>query len=447
MKRPNILFINVDQMHADALSALGNPYLETPNLDRLAREGVTFRRSYCAMPQCVPARSTWMSGGMPTENGALTNAYSVSAPVPGLGRWLRQEGGYDAYYTGKWHVFGLDQAKNFNILRGSGRGELADPAVARSVEELVGHRRPEEPFFLTVGLMNPHDCCYIARSKAGFSKNAFGQDIRDELPPLPDNFDVGRYRQLRSRDRGKGAGWSMLDWRYYIYSCYRLTEMVDAEVGRVLSALRCSPYAGNTLVIFSGDHGEGLGHHARLTKGFLHEEAARVPTIVSWPGRVGTDVRDDTHLVNGVDLAATVCDYAGVPEMPGASDFAASWKPVLEGRDPDWRDYTVCENPLGNPGLAVIGRRYKAMFYRQEEPQLYDLEEDPGETQNLAGTPEAGEAMELCRSRLGDYLSRIDMTDHFVPAARYGKQRRKRLKERGQQLTRWYQRTRRELDV
>lgn len=447
MARPSILFINVDQMNPDAMSVLGNPHVHTPNLDRLARQGVTFRRSYCAMPQCVPARSTWMSGGMPIENGALTNAYKVTAPVPGLGKWLQDEGGYDTYYTGKWHISGLGQNQNFTVLRGSGRGELADPAVARSVEDLMAHRRPEEPFFLTVGLMNPHDCCYIARSSAGFSKNDFGEDIRDELPPLPDNFDYDRYRELKNQESGKGAGWSKLDWRYYIYSCYRMTEMVDAEVGRVLSALRSSPYAEDTLVIFSSDHGEGLGHHARTTKGFLYEESTGVPTIVSWPGRVETNVRDDSHLVNGVDLVSTVCDYAGLPEMPGTSDCARSWRPVLEGKAPDWRDYTVCENPLGDPGLAVIGQRYKAMFYREGETELYDLENDPGETDNLAGDADAAEALELCRSRLGDYLSRVDMADDFAATGRHDERQKRRLQKQGHRLKQWYRRTRKELEI
>ena len=440
MERPNIVFINVDQMHRGAISALGNPHLGTPNLDRLARSGYTFRRSYCAMPQCVPARCTWMTGRMPSESGGLTNGYNMTEPGPGLGRWLREQGGYDTFYTGKWHINGLNPADGFDVLAPAGRGEVGDPAIARSVEDLLSSRDSERPFMIGIGFMNPHDCCYMTRSTAGFNKTAFGEQIADELPPLPDNFDRQEFRRLRGQKKGKGAGWSLLDWRYYIYSYYRLVELVDAEIGRILCAVQSSPWADDTLVIFSSDHGEAIGHHTRLTKGFLYEEAAGVPTIVSWPGRVESGVEDDEHLVNGVDLASTICDYAGVPEMPGTSDAARSWRPLVSGDAPEWRDYTVVENPLGDPGLGVIGKRYKAMFYREADTMLFDLKEDPGETKNLADDPAASDALDLCRGRLSEYLSRIDVAGDFRASPRYGPERAKRLRDKGRGLKSWYAR-------
>jgi hypothetical protein len=212
-KQPNVVFMHVDQMHAEAMSAYGNPYVRTPNLDRIAADGISFMASYCTMPQCCPARASWYTGRMSKEHGVVVNSCPIRPEIPDLGQWLQKHGGYEPVYTGKWHVSGRNVRESFHVLLDSGQGEVNDTAVARSAVAYLQNRRNEDkPFFLNIGFMNPHDCCYTAGASGGIGKFAFAEEIEEELPPLPENF------QENAKYRGRTAGWGKIGWRYYIYS-------------------------------------------------------------------------------------------------------------------------------------------------------------------------------------------------------------------------------------
>ena len=400
---PNILFLHVDQMHADAISALGCEYLHTPAIDRLVREGHTFAKAYCAMPQCCPSRACWYTGRMSKEHGVVVNAHPIDPEIPDLGQWLRREN-RDCAYTGKWHVTGRDLHGSFDVLQPQhGMGELNDGNVARSAVAYLKNRASDNPFFLNVGFLNPHDCCFPAMAHGGPGKYAFAPKIESELPPLPGNFDD----EYALRGRPNTRHWSHRDWRYYIYQYYRMVEMVDAEIGRVMDALRASPYADNTLVIFASDHGDGLGFHSKTSKGFLEEEAFRVPTIAWWPGRIRGGVRDADHLISGVDIAATICDYAGAPPLPKTT-IARSWRPIFEGRAAPWRDYVIGETSVGSPSVAVRDARCKSII-EPEMTRLYDLEDDPLETRDLAGDARYADIAARHRAHFREYISQIEL--------------------------------------
>ena len=400
---PNILFIHVDQMHADAVSALGCEHLHTPAIDRLVREGYAFTKAYCAMPQCCPSRASWYTGRMSKEHGVVVNAHPIDPDVPDLGQWLRREN-YDCVYTGKWHVTGRELHASFDVLQPQhGMGELNDGNVARSAVAYLKNRASDKPFFLSVGFLNPHDCCFPAMAHGGPGKYAFAPKIEGELPPLPENFD-DEYAQ---RGRPNVRQWSRRDWQYYIYQYYRMVEMVDAEIGRVMDALRASPYAANTLVIFASDHGDGLGFHSKTSKGFLEEEAFRVPTLAWWPGQIPGGVRDGDHLISGVDIAATICDYAGAPPLPKTT-IARSWRPIFEGRAAPWRDYVIGETSVGPLSVAVRDARYKSII-ELENTRLYDLEADPLETRDLAGDARYADIVARHRAHFREYISQIEL--------------------------------------
>jgi arylsulfatase A-like enzyme len=228
-KRPNILFIHVDQMHFQAMSAYGNPYVKTPAMDRMAADGYSFMASYSAMPQCCPARASWYTGRMSSEHGVPTNGSPILPNIPDLGQWLRKHTDYECVYAGKWHVTGRDVAKSFRYIYGSGRGEYSDAAIARACMGFLENHKDDKPFFLNAGFMNPHDCCYTAGANGGQGKFHFAKEIEDQLPPLPKNFI--------KTDNARVSHWSDRDWRYYIYIYYRWVEMVDAEIGRLYNAL------------------------------------------------------------------------------------------------------------------------------------------------------------------------------------------------------------------
>ncbi len=401
--KPNIVFVHADQFHHKAISAYGCKYVNTPGLDRIVSDGCSFTESYTAMPQCCPARSSWFTGRMSKEHGVVVNSYPLDPKIPDLGRWLRKAG-YETVYTGKWHVSGRDVTKSFQLLhRGSGHGELGDSSVARSAVAYIRNRTPGKPFFLSVGLLNPHDCCFPAASHGGPAKYAFAPKIKDKLPPLPPNFN----HNYTTAGNPRVANWTLQDWRYYIYSYYRLVEMVDRQIGRIYDALRRSPYAENTLFIFTSDHGDGAGFHANVSKGYLEEEASRVPAVICWPGKIAAGFRDTNHLVSGVDIAATVCDYAGTPPLPKMT-VARSWKPLLEGKDVPWRDCVFCETSIGPLSISVRDIRFKSIIY-ENRTKLYDIANDPLETKDLAGDPSFAHVKKRHRDRFRRYISQIEV--------------------------------------
>lgn len=397
------MFVHVDQLHHKAISAYGCKYVQTPNIDRIIREGYSFMESYCAMPQCCPSRASWFTGRMSKEHGVVVNSCPIDPNIPDLGKWLRKYG-YESVYTGKWHVSGRNVAESFKVLhRGSGHGELGDSTVARSAVAYLKNRTGNKPFFLSVGFLNPHDCCFPASRDGGPGKYAFASNIKDKLPPLPENFDYD-YKNVGMQ---KVSNWSHQDWRYYIYSYYRMVEMVDAEIGRVYDAVRNGPYSDNTLFILTSDHGDGVGFHAKVSKGYLEEEASRVPAIVCWPGRVKQGVRDTQHLVSGVDIAATICDYAGAAVMPKMT-IARSWRPLLEGKEVKWRDYVICETSIGSLSVCVREARFKSIIY-QDKTRLYDIQNDPLEIKDLADSPEYAAIKRRHREHFREYLSQIEI--------------------------------------
>ena len=404
-KRPNILFIHVDQMHWEAMSAYGNPHVKTPALDRIAKDGCSFRASYAAMPQCVPARTCWYTGRMSCETGAPTNGDSCRGDIPDLGQWLTKHGGYNAAYAGKWHVNGRDVTKSFDLIYGKpvGKGDYIDGAVARACMGFLENYTDDKPFFLNAGFLNPHDCCYTGGARGGQGKFSLAEDIKDQLPPLPTSW-----KPPVKKDRFY-SGWTETEWRFYIYSYYRLVEMVDAEIASLYDALKNSRFADNTVVIFTADHGDGAGFHGNVSKGYMEEEAWRVPMIVVDPGDATKGRVDLEHLSTGVDITATICDYAQVPMMPKMT-IAKSLKPLVEGKEVDWRDHIVGESFHGQQ-VAVRDAQYKTIFYCNPKlkTKVFDLKADPLEMEKLVDTPDGRAVMAKHKNRILEYLDKVEL--------------------------------------
>jgi len=384
---PNLLFIHTDQQSFDTIAAWGCAGIRTPHLDRLAASGLSFQRAYSADPVCCPARTCWYTGRMPSETGVVLNGLPLLPEIPDLGQWLGTRG-YDPVYIGKWHVPYRDQYTSFRTLHGgTGIGEHSDGATARAAQAFLMDRRSSTPFFLSLGFLQPHDICYWIRLHRDDLQSLPVPEAAVDLPALPPNFYVipeesATFRAFKRT--GDGAtlqdGWSELHWRYYLWSYHRHVEMVDAQIGRVLDALEASGHAQNTLVVFTSDHGEGSAHHRLLTKSILYDDTARVPLIVAWPGHVPAGVQNFAP-VSGVDLAPTFCDYAGVEPPPQAR--GESLRPLLEGKASAGRGYAVAESYV--TGRMVRTERYKYITYQDDSvDQLFNLEEDPGETRNLA---------------------------------------------------------------
>ncbi|TAN37829.1 MAG: DUF4976 domain-containing protein [Verrucomicrobia bacterium] len=406
---PNILFMHTDQQHWEAMSAFGCTHLRTPAMDRLAAAGTSFSLAYSANPVCCPARACWYTGRASQENGVIMNdRWPIAPDMPDLGQWFSARG-YDAVYAGKWHVTGRQFMQSFRVLTpGSGIGELTDGVVARAAEGFLRSRKSGgKPFFLNLGFLQPHDCCYWVFEHHGDEPLTKLGPV-PVPPPLPPNytFDPTEPELIRQRRKGITA-WTADQWRWYLWNYYRMVEMADAEIGRVLDALDDAGLAEETLVVLTADHGDGLARHQMVSKMFLYDEAARVPFIAAWPGQLQAGRRDERHLVSGLDVAPTVCDFAGFappPKMRGMS-----LRPLLEGRDATpWREFIVSDTQ--GTGRMVRTPEYKYIAYHNDPmTQLFDMRADPGELKNLATAAAQADIVRDLASRLDAWEKALEI--------------------------------------
>jgi len=419
--RPNILFIMTDQQHAGMMNCTGNKWLKTPALDRLAASGIRFERAYACNPVCVPNRFSLQTGLMPSTIGMSHNGDSREAAVTeamiqqSLGR-LFSRAGYETVYGGKVHLprkmKGIENLGYRNLTGDSRRG------LAEACAEFIKGKHTR-PFLLFASFINPHDICYMAindfsrtqgepvrsntdsktcegvldRARKSGDVAAF---VQSNCPPLPANHNVPasepecvtqKYTEARAFRAYVRKNWSEDQWRLHRWLYCRLTEMVDAEIGIVLDALRDAGLDDNTLVVFTSDHGDMDSAHKLEHKSVLYEEAMRVPLLMSYKGVIPGGRIDNTHLVsNGLDLLPTLCDYAGIRIPKGLQ--GDSLRALAEGRKPRrWRDFVVCESQNGR---SLRTDRFKYAIYDSGEnrEQLTDLKNDPGEMNNLAGRAE-----------------------------------------------------------
>ena len=436
-KRPNIVFIMTDQQSADVMSCrMGDQDIQTPAMDSLAKQGTLFTRAYAPNPLCMPARCSIFTGRYPHETGVTKNARPaggrLAAEFVCMGTYLRNAG-YSTAYSGKWHIC-LDQndpdTHGFEIL--DSKRKLAPPAddnydsrVSHAAVRFLG-RDHDQPFLLVVSLMNPHNICEWARRGAGREQRLSCGEIGippdvDQLPPAPANLAPPKnepdgmtfIRRAYQVEDGKFpvGKFTPEDWRKQRWGYYRMVEKVDGEIAKVLDALCKAEVDENTLVIFTSDHGDCVGAHRFNQKTVFYEESVRIPLIVSWKGKT-VPATSDVLVNTGIDILPTMLDCAGIEQpkrLPGRSVL-----PLALGQsETPWREYLVAQNNLAQTGEvdgikpAMEGRmvrtdRYKYCLYAHgsRREALYNMQNDPLETVNLAGNPAYREALLEHRARL-----------------------------------------------
>jgi arylsulfatase A-like enzyme len=413
---PNILLIITDQQHIDTIAAGGCRYLKTPTMDQLKNRGVSFKHSFSPNPVCSPARSAIFTGRTTTETGVCVNNKSIRSDIPNIGQWFSQKTNYETVYAGKWHVPGTHTffIPGFRVLHTGigGQGNLGDTATSRACEAYLRNRTSSKPFLMVASFMQPHDICEWLRLNTENPDQLRYPELADDLPPLPDNFDYDKHepeylKKLRKgRDPVKGK-WQKQQWRYYLWNYYRHIEMVDGEIGRVLQALKETGQDKNTLILLTSDHGEGLAHHQMVRKSSPYNESMKVPMVVSWPGHIREGMVDDKHMVTGLGIMPTLCEYAGI--KPPENMRGKSMKPLLERKSVKWHNYIVTEVP-GNRGRMVHTERYKYITYVDDSvDMLFDIKSDPGETKNLAADLNYASTVNEHRELLKAWESQLDL--------------------------------------
>ncbi len=461
LARPNILHITVDQMRFDVLGANGNPICRTPALDKLAAEGVNFLRAYTCIGICSPARASLLTGRLPHHHGILTNTHANDAVrlelprgEPSLADILRRAG-YNTGHVGKWHVGRSNDPRRHGfrdskmLLPGWGQYTekipLADESALRlPLSGAPVHARAEippersrtyriadaaielleryaadaargTPFFLRVDWSEPHWPHYVPEP---FDSMYNPRDI----PPWPnaqDAFANKPYANHRLREQwGVGdvpwAEWARLVARYYA----AITEL-DASIGRLLDALRRLGLEENTVVVFCADHGDLTGSHGLFNKGpVMYEEIYRIPLIVRWPQGALRGARCE-EMVHLHDLMPTLLEAARI-EPPENLD-GRSLLPLLRGHLPDdWYTECFCEYHGSELGLysqrMVVTKTHKLVFNIPDRNELYDLQNDPHELNNVYDDPAYAEVRRELAERLIAWLEGTgDMMDRWGP--------------------------------
>lgn len=427
--RPNVVVIITDQQFADAMScAIGRDYIHTPNMDSIAENGMRFTRAYCANPLCVPSRASMFSGRYPHETGVQTNSRGRLDPkeFPCMGRLFR-DAGYDTGFFGKWHMPFAEKDKTvhgFDTVGGRGCIYTGEPVAKFIAAERSG------PFLAVASFMNPHNICEWSRGQKLPGGPIGPPPAPDKCPPPKPNMtppagetDVMTHmRRAYQAHRLFPVGKFTDDkWRQYRWAYYRLVEKVDRHVGTVLAAVRKSGQARKTVVVFLSDHGECHGTHRWNQKTVFYDESARVPLIISQPGKTPKGTCDSLAQT-GIDLIPTICDFAGIDvpaKLPGIS-----LKPHATGKAPKkGRPYVVVQNhlvqcvPVDGVSLKPQGRmvrsdRYKYCLYSEgkRRESLVDMQGDPGEMTNLAARPEAPEALLTHRGYLQQFARKHNDT-------------------------------------
>ena len=411
-QKPNVIYIMTDQHWAGAMSCAGNTDLHTPNMYRLAEHGVRFTNAYCSFPLSGPSRAAMFTGYMPSQSGMDENEMPLvdSLRHNTLGQVVA-DAGYDCVYAGKWHVNTIsipDGEFGFRNIKDNGDQGLAEACV-----DYLRTRKKSKPFFLVASYINPHNICEFARGQRTPHAAVPPAAIKD-CPNLPDNFNVGPYdaKVLRYEQGLRYAlypcvDYSPDDWRLYRNAYCRLIEAVDAQIGVIVDEIDRQNLWKNTLIVFTSDHGDGYGAHQWNQKTALYEEVANVPMIVCLPNGKNAGEVNEALINGGIDLMPSICDFTGA-ELP-CGRKGVSWRSAAEELT-STQEYIVTETNFkqtsGTLGWMVRTPRYKYVLYDKGlyREQLYDMENDRGETVNLAVESRYEDILNQMREILRNWL-------------------------------------------
>ena len=458
-RRPNILFVMTDDQTFEQMSCAGHPILKTPNMDRLANEGVRFANAFCTNSICAPGRATVLTGCYSHVHGIRGNsekADAVETLSPKLSTFpkLLQQAGYRTGLMGKWHIrqepAGFDEWKAL-----PGQGVYFDPdfSVNGQTQNHSGYTTdittdfaldflrkgdPAKPFCLVYQHKAPH---------RPFTPAPRHAKMFDDIEwPYPETYNDD-YATRRIAEEAKDMRFEISlegdyddipkglspeqkrNWIFqrFVKDHYRAVYGVDENLGQVLEYLDATGLAEDTLIIYTTDNGYFLGEHGWYDKRFMYEPSLRIPFLVRYP-RLPIAGKVEERFAMNVDIAPTILDFAGI-DIPEQMQ-GRSLRPLLEGDPPDdWRQsafYSYYENSWAfremareqmtdpsfqfwtahrvGPNRGVRTDRYKLIEYYTEGNywELFDLQEDPNELNNLHGQAGHAELTEDLTKQLRD---------------------------------------------
>lgn len=443
--RPNILFIMSDDHGYQAMSCYGSRVNETPNLDRLAKEGMRFDRCFVTNSICGPSRAVILTGKYSHLNGFVRNGNTFNGDQQNVAKLLKKTG-YQTAVVGKWHLktepTGFDY---WHILIGQGpyynprmktpdgivrhTGYTTDIITDEALDWLQNKRDAEKPFFMLYQHKAPHRNWqpgpkYLTKydgqtipepetlwddysgrgsaakqQKMSIAKDLSPNDLKLNTPRglTPEQLAVWKKAydpKNKAFQEANLTGEDRVRWMYqrYVKDYLRCVAAVDDNVGRVLDYLDESGLAENTVVVYTSDQGWYLGEHGWYDKRWMYEESFRTPLLVRWPAKVKAG-SVNADLTMNLDFAQTFLDIAGADQPDDMQ--GRSLKPLLLNQEvPDWRK-SIYYHYYEFPGPHSVQRhfgvrndRYKLIrFYKTDEWELFDLQTDPHELKSVYGDP------------------------------------------------------------
>jgi choline-sulfatase len=449
-RKPNILFIMVDQLAAPALQCYGNSVAKTPNINRLVNNGTLFETNYCNFPICAPSRFSMLSGRLASRIGVYDSGHEFTANSPTIMHYLRHQG-YQTALSGKMHFIGPDQLHGYEErlntdIYPSQFNWIADWKTAldeSSTGGLKGHQTLDDrvrsggkvkrtlqldydeetaflgvqkiydlarsddkrPFFLTVSFSHPHD----PFEATGDFWNLYNDD-EIAMPTVP-RLDAAERDIHSSRLMAMyGADHDILTDAEILrarHAYFANISYIDAKIGELMNALKATDFDKNTIIVFTSDHGEMLGERGLWFKFCFYEWSMRVPLIIQLPDGQGAGVRAQGHS-SLVDLLPTLVELANdgktadyVTPLDGHSLSGAFQRAGHTGKDITLAEYSA-EGALA-PQVMLRKGNFKLIHCRTDPALLFDLGSDPHERTNLAGSPEHAAVQTKLEAQLSDH--------------------------------------------
>lgn len=448
--QPNVLFIIADDLTSTALSCYGNKVCQTPNIDRLATRGVRFTRAYCQGTYCGPSRASFMSGYYPHATG-VQGYTSPRAAIGDRATWaqhFKNAGYYSARVSKIFHMGvpigieegsdGADDPASWTERFNSQGPEWKSPGVGETLEGNPNGDRPvvggntfvvvsaagddlaqsdgktaakaceliaqhaDKPFFLAVGFVRPHVPFVSPTKYHTYPAEAMVLPEKvpgdwDDIPKPGINYKTSLNMKMDVEKQKKAvAGY------------YAAVSFMDAQVGKVLDALEKSGQADNTIVIFTSDHGYHLGEHDFWAKVSLHDESARVPLIISVPGKKPAVSGSFVELLDLYPTTAKLCGLPAQERLQGKDISAILDDPKAVVHD------TVFSVAGTSKGLLLRDDRWVYIQYGEDAKggvELFDMQNDPQQFTNLAGSPNHAEIVQAWKAKVAEKLKAVRAND------------------------------------
>ncbi len=440
VKRPNVVFILTDDQRWDCLSAAGHPFLKTPNLDRLANEGVRFKNAFVTTSLCSPSRASFLSGLYAHTHGVKNNFTEYPGNFVGFPMALH-DAGYETAYIGKWHMGEDNDEKRPGFdywISHKGQGQYWDTTfnVDGDRREVKGYytnvvtdfavdwleREHDAPFLLCLGHKAPHG---VWIPDAPY-EHAF-DDLKVEEPEtarLTEPLPAWVEERIKTWHGIDGNLYGLEDFGKFIRNYHATILSVDDSVGRIYAALEKAGKLDDTLIVFAGDNGFLLGEHASIDKRTMWEESIRIPLLARYPPLIPKPRVIEQQVLN-LDVAPSIVDICGLSPLPKV-DGRSFKQLVATGEDPGWRKSWLYEYdfetqfPYTPNVRGVRTDDWKYVHYPNGEgrpethkAELYHVAEDPLEKQNLIDDPAYADKL----AELKAELERLQRESGGIPDA------------------------------